>query len=141
MIIYLICAILFESLRLPFVIILLIPVSFVGTFLTYYLTGLTFGSGGYASMVLLSGLTVNAAIYILAEYRYLHDYVKAYNHKIVAVLLTVFSTILGLVPFLIDGDVKSFWYSFAVGTIGGLLFSLIALIFVLPVFLKPQCRS
>ena len=36
--------------------------------------------------------------------------------------------------FLIDGQDEPFWFSFAVGSCGGLLFSIIALIFVLPVF-------
>ena len=38
------------------------------------------------------------------------------------------------VPFLIDGQDERFRFSFTVGSCGGLLFSIIALIFVLPVF-------
>lgn len=45
------------------------------------------------------------------------------------------STVLGLIPFLTDGPEEVFWFDFAVGTIGGMLFSVIALILVLPVFL------
>ena len=145
-IIFFVCSILFESLRLPLAIISLIPVSFIGTFLTYWLTGVKFGSGGFASMVLLSGLTVNAGIYIVCEYRRqtngcrsvssLKAYVRAYNHKITAVFLTIVSTVLGLIPFLIDGSKEPFWFSFAVGSIGGLLFSILALVAVMPLFLK-----
>ena len=107
-------------------------------------------------MVLLCGLVVNSGIYIICEYNSLraHDsvfssrlseegrrqrgiwlYSKAYNHKIIPVFLTVLSTVLGLIPFFLDGTKADFWFSFAVGTTGGLLFSLIALVFVLPVFL------
>lgn len=145
-IIYFICSVLFDSLRLPLVIISLIPVSFIGTFLTYWLTGVEFGTGGFASFVLLCGLTVNAGIYILAEYQHICSscsvaqsaltcYVRAYNHKIIAVFLTILSTMLGLVPFLIDGKSSPFWFSFAVGSMGGLLFSIIALVFVMPITL------
>lgn len=144
-IIFFVCSILLESLRLPLAIISLIPVSFIGTFLTYWLTGLTFGTGGFASMVLLSGLTVNAGIYMVCEYRNMRTaypfvsaqrvYVRAYNHKVTAVFLTILSTILGLVPFLIDDETDTFWFSFAVGSIGGLLFSLVGLVFVTPIFL------
>ena len=145
-IIFFICSILFESLRLPLAIISLIPVSFIGIFLTYWLTGVAFGTGGFASMVLLSGLTVNAGIYIICEYRNLKaahpsvtpqkTYIRAYNHKITAVFLTILSTILGLVPFFIDDAKDSFWFSFAVGSTGGLLFSIIALIVAMPIFLR-----
>lgn len=145
-IIFFVCSILFESLRLPLAIISLIPVSFIGAFLTYWLSGVEFGTGGFASMVLLSGLTVNAGIYIVCEYRNhlaahsavspIRTYVRAYSHKIIAVFLTILSTVLGLVPFFIDGAKESFWFSFAVGSTGGLLFSIVALVFVMPIFLR-----
>jgi len=145
-IIFFICAILFESLRLPLVIVSLIPVSFIGTFLTYYFTGVEFGTGGFASLVLLSGLTVNGGIYIINEYLNIRKsttghlsptaaYLRAYNHKIIAVLLTIATTVLGLVPFFIDGTDEPFWFSFAVGSTGGLLFSVFAIIFVMPIFM------
>jgi multidrug efflux pump subunit AcrB len=62
-------------------------------------------------------------------------YLKAYNHKIIPVFLTVLSTVLGLVPFFIDSETDDFWFSFAVGTTGGLLFSIVALVFVMPIFM------
>ena len=61
-------------------------------------------------------------------------YVKSFNHKMVPILLTILSTVLGPVPFLSDGPEEVFWFAFAAGTIGGLLFSLIALVLFLPVF-------
>ena len=41
---------------------------------------------------------------------------------------------MGLVPFLFDGPSEVFWFDFAIGTITGLVFSVIALIFYLPAF-------
>ena len=61
-------------------------------------------------------------------------YVKAFNHKVVPISLTIVSTVLGLLPFLSDGPEEVFWFDFAIGTIGGLSFSIIALILYLPVF-------
>ncbi|MFI3314855.1 MAG: efflux RND transporter permease subunit [Rikenellaceae bacterium] len=144
-IIFFVCSILFESILKPLVIISLIPISFIGTFLTFYFSGVNFGTGGFASLVLLSGLVVNAAIYIINEYnnssKYhvksskVRVYVRAYNHKIIAVLLTIISTVLGLVPFLIDGAKEQFWFSFAIGAMGGLLFSILALLFLMPILM------
>lgn len=70
--------------------------------------------------------------------------IEVYNQKIIPVFLTMFSTVLGLVPFLIDGsEDEAFWFSFAIGTSGGLLFSILALIFVMPIFmpLKQQVKK
>lgn len=144
-IIFFMCSILFESLRQPLVIISIIPLSFIGVFLTFYFSSITFGTGGFASMVLLSGLVVNAAIYIVNEYNIymrlsrnnslVKIYVKAFNHKIIPVLLTILSTVLGLIPFLLDGKKEQFWFSFAIGTTGGLLFSIVALFFIMPILM------
>lgn len=144
-IIYIICAILFESIVQPLIIILLIPISFIGLFLTFYFTKFNFDQGGFAALIMLSGISVNAGIYIINQYniqrRYGHgkrapvnDFIKAYNHKIIPILLTILSTVLGLIPFLFDGKDEVFWFAFAVGTMGGLVFSIIGIIFFLPVW-------
>ena len=138
-IIFFIIAIMFESLMQALAIVLLIPVSFIGMFLTYYVTGVPFGTGGYAAMVLLAGLTVNAGIYIICQLNNQNGkrFVKAFNHKIIPILLTILSTVLGMIPFLIDGpDEQPFWYSLAVGTIGGLIFSIVPIILFLPTVLN-----
>ncbi|MDD6211478.1 MAG: efflux RND transporter permease subunit [Bacteroidales bacterium] len=144
-IIFFITSILFNSLRQPFVVIFLIPISYIGLFLTFYCFGLNFDQGGFAAFVLLCGITVNSSIYILNEYNTLRRkephitplraYIKAWNLKITPVLLTVLSTILGFIPFLIGEGKEAFWFPLAAGTIGGLLMSLIALFFYLPLFI------
>ncbi len=156
-IIFFIIAILFESLMQALAVVLLIPVSFIGLFLTYYVTGVPFGTGGFAAMVLLAGLTVNAGIYIICQNNNQREmlvipsdwdkkrklkivckrYVTAFNHKIIPILLTILSTVLGMIPFLIDGpDDQPFWYSLAVGTIGGLIFSVVPIFLFLPSVLR-----
>lgn len=152
-VIFFVCAVMFESLRQSLAIIMLIPTSLMGLFLTYWLTGCPFGSGGFAAMVLLSGLTVNAGIYVVCEYNeqasgrrltrpaFATFYVRTFNHKIVPVLLTVLSTVLGMVPFLFDGsEEQPFWFSLAVGTLGGLTFSLVPLILFFPLLPVGRCR-
>lgn len=144
--IFFICSVLFESLSQPFAVILTIPVGYIGIFLTFYLFELNFDQGGFAALVMISGITVNAAIYIINDFNNLRGqnsgrkisdiklYFKAFNYKIIPILLTVVSTVLGFVPFLI-GEKQPFWFALAAGTIGGLLFSLIGIVFYLPMFL------
>jgi multidrug efflux pump subunit AcrB len=146
-IIFFICSVLFESLRLPLAVILMIPISYIGIFLTFPLFNLNFDQGGFAAFLLLSGITVNSALYIINDfnnlkrkhagwpYSALKLYMKAYNQKIFPILLTILSTSLGLVPFLMGGPKEVFWPALAAGTIGGLLFSLIGLWLFLPMFL------
>lgn len=142
-IIFFTSSILFNSLRQPFAIIFMIPVSFIGVFLIFYLLHLNFDQGGFASFILLSGITVNAAIYILNEFNTLRRqytkvsprklYVNAFRIKIVPILLTVLSTILGFLPFIVGESKESFWYPLAIGTMGGLVMSLVAVFLILPI--------
>lgn len=67
-IIYMICATMFESLRKPLSIIVMIPLGLIGLFLTFPIFGVTFDQGGYAAMVMLCGIVVNASIYLISEY-------------------------------------------------------------------------
>lgn len=157
-IIFMICATMFESLKKPLSIIAMIPLGFVGLFLAFPVFRVTFDQGGFAAMVMLSGIVVNAGIYLISEYNTVTSsrhtgsttderlairyWVKAYNRKIIPTLLTIVSTILGLIPFLLDGKEESFfWYAFAIGVIGGMIFSIIALIFFMPVFVSLKQKT
>lgn len=144
--VFIIGAVLFESLRQPFTLIVMILLSFAGVFFTFYGFDLTFDQGGYASFIMLSGLVVNAAIYIINDFNNLgregaKAYLKAYNYKIIPILLTVVSTIIGLIPFITLGESEPFWFAFSAGTIGGLVFSIPVLFIFLPVFLLKKKRS
>lgn len=153
LIIFFLSAILFESLSLPWAVIGLIPPAFVGLFLSFYLLELRFDLGGVAAMVMLSGLVVNSGFYLISEYQrqllrfrnrrdgQLQAYIRAFNLKLVPILLTVVSTVLGLIPFLMDGPEEDFWFAFAVGTMGGLLFSLLGLIVLFPLWISGKSLS
>jgi len=151
-IIFFTTSILFNSLKQPLAVIFVIPISYIGVFLTFYWFKLNFDQGGFASFVLLCGITVNASIYILNEYNQLRVshplmsplrlYLKAWNAKITPIFLTVVSTILGFIPFLIGTSKEAFWFPLAAGTMGGLTMSVIGIFFFLPIFaLKKKRKS
>jgi len=149
--IFFICAIMFESLYQAFAVVLLIPTSFIGIFLTFYWFEFNFDQGGYASFILLSGIVVNSIIFLVNDYnqfrkRYINrsdlkNYLKAFQHKISPILLTITSTALGMIPFLIQGQNEVFWFSLAAGTIGGLVFSMVIILFFIPLFMVRRNKS
>lgn len=152
-IIFFITSILFNSLKQPLAIIFVIPISYIGVFLTFYWFQLNFDQGGFASFVLLCGITVNASIYILNEYNTvrrlyprlspLRAYVKAWNTKAIPIFLTVASTILGFIPFMVGAEKEGFWFPLAAGTIGGLVMSVVGVFLFLPVLTlkRKSCKS
>lgn len=149
-VIFVVTSILFNSLRRPFAILFVIPVSYIGVFLTFWLFELNFDQGGFAAFILLCGITVNAGIYLLDEYATLlkthprlspiNAYLKAWNTKIIPILLTILSTILGFIPFMVGTEKEAFWFPLAAGTMGGLLMSLIGIFLFLPLFCLPKER-
>lgn len=139
--IFLICSVLFESFKQPLYIIFTIPVSFIGLFLIFSVFDFYFDQGGYAAFVMLGGLAVNAAIFIINDLnnrpagKYNRNVLKAVTGKTTPILLTILSTCFGLIPFVMEGQSEVFWFSLAIGTIGGLIFSMVGVFLALPVFL------
>ena len=141
-IIFFTTTVLFNSIKQPLAVIFVIPVSFIGVFLTFYGFKLNFDQGGFASFILLSGITVNASIYILNDFNRirkvcpkmapLRAYIKAWNSKIIPIFLTVVSTMLGFIPFMVGTTREAFWFPLAAGTIGGLAMSIVGIWVFLP---------
>jgi multidrug efflux pump subunit AcrB len=149
--IFFICSIHFNSLRQALSIVVLIPISFIGIFLTFYLFDLPFDQGGYTSFLLVSGLVVNGMILLVSDYKRFQKkqrlrcgralFRKALSHKFTPIVLTILSTIVGLIPFMLYGQEEVFWYALAAGTIGGLSFSVFLLLFVIPLFFVKRGRD
>ncbi|AEE50700.1 efflux RND transporter permease subunit [Haliscomenobacter hydrossis] len=140
---FFICAILFERLRQPFFILLTVPISFIGVFLSFAWGEFTFDQGGFAAFVMLGGIVVNAAIFIINDlnnakgqvHNFQNTLIKVLYRRSGTILLTIVSTICGFVPFLYEGPETPFWFALAIGTIGGLMASILAVFLVLPVLL------
>lgn len=143
---YCICVILFESFTQAFAIVAVVPVSFIGVFLTFYFFDIGFDQGGFASFVLLSGVLVSSGLYVINDFNDLRGwsknkrtislFIKALNGKLFPICLSLIASILSLLPFVCTGQREVFWFSFAAGTIGGLLFSVIGLAVYLPIFFR-----
>ena len=147
LIIYLICAVLLESFKQALAVIGMIPFSFIGVFLLFKYLGLQFDQGGYGALLMLSGLVTNAALYIINDYNHykrggrlahkdaLALYIRAFSAKAMPIMVTTLSAILSLLPFMLVGEERGFWFTLATGTIGGLSFSLLGAYLLLPLSL------
>lgn len=145
--IYLICVVFFEDFKKPLLIVFIIPLSFIGLFLIFAWGGFYFDQGGYAAFLMLGGLVVNAAIFIFSDYNQQKGRIQSRNvtkavfQKAWPITLTVVSTCVGLIPFLINGDQEVFWFSLAIGMIGGLAFSTLLVLIVLPAMMVQRKRT
>ena len=148
-------AAIFESFTMPLVIMLSIPLAVIGVIWFLVLTGTSFDpmmSG--LGAIFLMGILPNSAIllvYTAANLRKFHGQnryravMQAAKTRLRPILMTVTTTILGLLPLAISPDSVSIWIgwmgsidmnwmSFARVVIGGLLSSTILTLFIVPGF-------
>ncbi len=147
--IFIIGATLFNSIKQAIIPILLIFPSFIGIFLGVVVFNFRFDHGGLASFLLVAGLSVNMALFILNDFNNekkkhprrsdLALYIKAFNSKIRPIFFATISTVLSLLPFILFDQYEDFWYALSICTICGLLSSLAAGVLFLPMlFLHPD---
>lgn len=144
--IFIVMAALFESLLYPISIITSILYSVLGVFLFFALTGTTFTFMASIGIMILVGVVVNNGIVLVDHINNLRAEGMARDDAIVQgcrdrlrpILMTVATTILGLLP-LAMGDTKvggggPSYYPMARAIIGGLLYSTLASLLVVPSF-------
>jgi HAE1 family hydrophobic/amphiphilic exporter-1 len=139
--VYMVMAAQFESLRDPFIIIFSIPLAAVGVVTTLLVTNTTFNMQGFLGVIILVGIVVNNAI-VLVDYanqlRREHGYnvrdavVTAGARRLRPILMTTATTVLGLVPMALGiGEGSELQVPMARVVIGGLTTStLITLVFI-----------
>lgn len=142
--IYIVMAALFESLLLPTAVITSLLFSFSGVFWAFLITGTSMSVMGMIGMLILMGIVVNNGIVLVDRInQYINEGVDLYTAvtegcmaRIRPVLMTVATTVLGLVPLAVgttriggDGPPYS---PMAIAIIGGLIFSTMTSLVLVP---------
>ncbi|MBD3584714.1 efflux RND transporter permease subunit [Salinimonas sp. HHU 13199] len=142
--IYIVMAALFESLLLPTAVIGSLLFSFTGVFWTFMVTGTSMSIMAMIGMLILMGIVVNNGIVLVDRINQLVNegmdmtqaVLQGCQSRVRPVLMTVATTVLGLVPLAIgttriggDGPAYS---PMAIAIIGGLLFSTLTSLFLVP---------
>ncbi len=139
LIVYMVTAALFESFIKPIIIIISVPLSLIGVFLAFYFTDTTFDRGGYASILLLTGISVNISILLVDRLSKIHgsnfieSIIEGASLRLRPILITSLTTIAGILPLVLEETNTSFWYSLGIGTIGGLTSTTLLVLFIVPV--------
>jgi len=141
LLVYIVLASQFESLTYPFMIILTVPFAFTGSLLLLSLTGEPLGIMGFVGLIMLVGMVVKNAI-VLIDYINLNrergmSIITAVVHggrsRLRPVLMTTLTTILGMIPLAIGtGQGSEMWQSLGVSIIGGMTFSTIITLILIP---------
>ncbi len=142
LLIYIVIAVQFNSLRQPFIVLLGVPLSVVGVTLGLLITGTPFSFMVFIGIVSLTGIVVNDGIVMVDAINrkrragmILNDALRfASSERLRPVLLTTFTTIAGLLPLTLNlTSGGEFWVPLGVTIISGLLLASALTLFVVPV--------
>ena len=139
--VYMVMACQYESLRDPFVVMFSVPLAVIGVVLMLFLTNTTFNIQSFIGCIMLGGIVVNNAILLVDHTNLLRRrdgmplreaIEEAGRRRLRPILMTAMTTILGLSPLALGlGEGGEAQAPMARAVIGGLLSStLITLVFV-----------
>jgi HAE1 family hydrophobic/amphiphilic exporter-1 len=142
LLVYMILASQFESLIHPFTIMFSVPLSFIGVALGLLVTHRTLSVPSFIGIIMLAGIVVNNAI-VLVDYintlrgrgmELKEAILKAGPTRLRPIMMTMLTTVLGLVPLALGiGEGAETAAGMATVVIGGLLFSTLLTLIVIPV--------
>lgn len=143
LIMFIITMLMFSSPKNAMAIWLTIPLALFGVTLGFLLTGIPFGFMGLIGLLSLSGMLILNAI-VLVEEISLQRQEKPMRDAIIdastsclrPILLTAFTTVLGLAPLLSD----AFFQSMPVVIMFGLGFATVLTLLILPVYIFPRLQ-
>ena len=132
----------FESLKKPFIIMFTIPFALSGVIVALWLTGRSVDMVGALGLVLLVGIVVKNGIVLVDYIDLMRERGHELNEAIAMagasrmrpVLMTAFTTILGMVPMAVSsGEGAEMWQPLGIVVIGGLTVSTFLTLLVVPV--------
>ena len=139
--VYMIMASLFGSLRDPFIIMFSVPFAFSGVLYAFYFTGVTLGIMSFMGIVMLMGIVVNNAI-VLLDYIHLlqkrgeplfEAVTRAGRNRLRPVLMTTMTTFFALIPMAVSQRVGAeAWNPLGITMLGGLSVSTLVTLVLVP---------
>ena len=132
----------FESFAMPFVIMFSIPFAFTGVILALFITHTTLSVIAALGAVLLVGIVVKNGIVLVDYINLMRDRGYDLNEAIAIsgrsrlrpVLMTALTTILGMLPLAMStGEGSELWSPMGITVIGGLVFSTLVTLIIVPV--------
>ncbi|MDR1755415.1 MAG: efflux RND transporter permease subunit, partial [Culturomica sp.] len=150
MLVYIVMAAEFESFKMPFIIMLSIPFAFSGVILALLLTNTPLSVVAALGAVMLIGIVTKNGIVLIDFINLMRErgirlyeaIALACRSRLRPVLMTSLTTILGMVPMALStGEGSETWRPMGIAVIGGMIFSTIITMLIVPVVYAAMDRS
>ncbi len=141
--IFMVTAALFESIRQPLCVLLTVPMALVGVFLMFFYTDASFTREAYIGVIMMGGIVVNNAILLVDHVNQLRRraglslneaVVRGTLERVRPILMTSVTTIFGLLPLVLFSEFAdaNIWNALGYALIGGLASSTVFVLTVTP---------
>jgi HAE1 family hydrophobic/amphiphilic exporter-1 len=143
LLVFMVTAALFESVRQPLVVLFSVPMALIGVFLMFFYAGASFTREAYIGVIMMGGVVVNNSILLV-------DHINAVRRagretleaavlrgtleRVRPILMTTATTVFGLLPLVLFSDSadQNIWNALAYALIGGLSSSTLLVLTVTP---------
>ncbi len=149
LLVYIVMASQFESLRMPAIIMFSVPFALSGVIMALWVTHRSLDMIGALGLVLLVGIVVKNGIVLVDYINLMRERGYELNQaiqmsgrsRIRPVLMTAFTTILGMVPMAVsEGEGAEMWQPLGIVVIGGLMVSTFLTLYIVPVLYGVMSR-
>lgn len=150
MLVYIVMAAQFESFKMPFIIMLSIPFAFSGVILALLMTHTTLSVIAALGAIMLIGIVTKNGIVLIDFINLMRErgvrlydaIAQACRSRLRPVLMTSLTTILGMVPMALSvGEGSETWRPMGIAVIGGMIFSTIITLLIVPVVYASMDKS
>ena len=142
--VYMVTASLFESIRQPLAVLLTVPMALIGVFMIFFWARASFTREAYVGVIMMGGIVVNNAILLVdhinrvrkdhGELSLRDAVLRGTLERVRPILMTTATTVIGLLPLVLFAESanSTIWNALAFTLIGGLLSSTIFVLTTTP---------
>lgn len=150
LLVYIVMASQFESLRMPAIIMFSVPFALSGVIIALWISGRSLDMIGALGLVLLVGIVVKNGIVLVDYINLMRERGNELNtaiqmsgrSRLRPVLMTAFTTVLGMIPMAVSsGEGAEMWQPLGIVVIGGLTVSTFLTLYIVPILYGLMSRN
>lgn len=137
----------FKSYLQPFIVLLAIPLAFIGAIFLLFMFNKSFSFLAFIGFTSISGIVINNSMLLVDTFNTLRSdtlkikeaVILSSKQRFLPILITSATTVFGLLPMIISGS--NLWQPLALTIVGGMISSTILVLIIIPILLSRKKKN